>query len=414
MIKNLQRKFILIAMLATIIITGTIFGIIAIESYRETNMQTDALINLIVENNGSIPDFKSKTENAFITKETKYSTRYFTFTINNSNEIENSNMQNIAAVSLEDAKKILENVLTKNRKTGFYGNYKFKIVQINDNKRLVVFLDCTLQRESQNSMIKKSLVVMGIGYIVVFFAISIFSKIALKPFVKNMEQQKQFITNAGHELKTPLAVIIADIDVLELTTGEDNEWVASIKNQAYRLNVLIKNLLKLANIEESRNQLELTEFSLTNMVKETINDFKALLQNREIKFDENKDIKISADETSIKQLITIFLDNAIKYTDENGIIDIKIDKQGRFTKFEIANTYQNINKINVNKLFDRFYRGDKSRNKKKEGYGIGLSIAESIVDMHKGKINAYVKDKNMICFRVIIKFSKHGNTADYL
>lgn len=402
MIKNLQRKFILIAMLATIIITGTIFGIIALESYRETNMQTDALINLIVENNGSIPDYKNKSENGFITKETKYSTRYFTFTINNSNEIENSNMQNIAAVSLEDAEKILENVLMKNRKTGFYGNYKFKIVQINDNKKLVVFLDCTLQRESQNSMIKKSLIVMGIGYIVVFFAISIFSKIALKPFVKNMEQQKQFITNAGHELKTPLAVIIADIDVLELTTGEDNEWVASIKNQAYRLNSLIRNLLNLANIEESRNQIVLTEFSLTNMVKETINDFKALLQNREIKFDENKDVKISADETSIKQLITIFLDNAIKYTDENGIIDIKIDKQGRFTKFEIANTYENINKINVNKLFDRFYRGDKSRNKKKEGYGIGLSIAESIVDMHKGKINAYVKDKNMICFRVII------------
>lgn len=311
-------------------------------------------------------------------------------------------MQNIAAVSLEEAIDMLEKVVTENKMTGFYENYKFKIVRITDNKQLVVFLDCTFQRENQKRMIKKSLIVMSIGYLIVFFIISIFSKNALKPFIKNMEQQKQFITNAGHELKTPLAVIIADIDVLELTTGENNEWVASIKNQAYRLNVLIKNLLKLANIEESRKQLEVTEFSLTNTVKETINDFKALLQNREIKFDENKDVMIFADENSLKQLITIFLDNAIKYTDENGIIEIKIDKQGKSTKFEISNTYENAYKINANKLFDRFYREDKSRNKEKEGYGIGLSIAKSIVDMHKGKISAYVKDKNMICFKVII------------
>ena len=217
-----------------------------------------------------------------------------------------------------------------------------------------------------------------------------------------MEKQKQFITNAGHELKTPLAVIMADVDVLEMTTGEDNEWVASIRNQANRLNTLIKSLLNLANVQEGKKQLVLTEFSLTEVVNESVNDFKALLQDRKVEFDEDTDIKVKAQEDSIRQLVTILLDNAIKYTEENGTINIKISKQWKNTKLEISNTCENIDNINVKKLFDRFYREDKSRNKKKEGYGIGLSIAKSIVDMHKGKISAYKKDTNMICFRVTI------------
>ena len=401
MIKKLQRKFVAIAMLSIIIVTVTIFSIIAIGSYTETRRQTDELINMIIDNNGLMPQYKRRTDNEFITKETEFSTRYFTVILDDFDNVKQANMDNIAAVTKDDVDTILSNILKNDRKsTGYYENLKYKIVELDNGDRLIVFLDITFQINSLKSMARKTVIVLLSGYIVVFIAVYIFSKRALKPYIKNIEKQKQFITNAGHELKTPLAVIIADVDVLEMTTGEDNEWVTSIRNQANRLNTLIKSLLNLANVEEEKKKLIYTEFSLTEVIKESVNDFKALLQDRKVEFDNSNEI--SAQEDSIKQLITILLDNAIKYTENDGIISIQLSKHGRNTKLEISNTCQNIDKINFKKLFDRFYREDKSRNKKKDGYGIGLSIAKSIVDMHKGKISAYKKDDNMICFRVII------------
>ena len=262
--------------------------------------------------------------------------------------------------------------------------------------------DCEEEIETLRSSVAKSITIITFGLIIVFIVISALTKRILKPIIANIENQKQFITNAGHELKTPLAVIMADVDVLEMTMGEENEWVNSIKSQANRLNVLVKSLLSLSNIEEGKQEFHTTQFSITKVIKESIQDFKALLQNKNVIFDDSKDVIINADLNMIKQLITIFLDNGIKYTPDNGTIEIKAEKQGKNVKLEFSNTCENVRSINTKKLFERFYRGDKSRNKTKEGYGIGLSIAKSIVDIHKGKISAFITKDDRICFRVII------------
>ena len=148
--------------------------------------------------------------------------------------------------------------------------------------------------------------------------------------------------------------------------------------------------------------MELSDFSVTQVINEQIQEFRALLQGKNVIFDNSNEVMINADKNLIKQLIIILLDNSIKYTPEDGIIRITAEKHGRNTKIEIANTCEDIKKIDTKKLFDRFYRNDKSRNKKKEGYGIGLSIAKSIIDTHKGKISVYINKDEMICFRIII------------
>lgn len=373
MVKKLQKKFILIAMLAIAIVTCSIYGIITLENYNTMNRQIDGLLNLISENGGRIPEYRPRNDELaeFITQETQFSTRYFIIRTNNNNEIVETNMQYIATVTQEDTQEILQKILEDNKETGYYGNYKYKITEEADGK-MIVFLDCTMQINNFKSTTEKSVIIIIIGLLIVFIIISILSKKVLSPIIKNIEKQKQFVTNAGHELKTPVAVIMANADVLEMTLKENNEMVQSIKNQTKRLDTLIKSLLNLANVQEKNLDINYAEFSVTNMIKEEISEFKALIQNKEIIYDSSKNIMMRGDSNSIKQLITILLDNAIKYTPDNGKIEIKIEKQGKNIKMQFANICENIKDINTNKIFDRFYREDKSRSKTKEGYGIRL------------------------------------------
>lgn len=403
MIKQLQRKFAITAMLIIFAITGCVFLIITTVSYRVLNSQVDQTINLIIDNDGNLPEYRIIQDAIaqVLTDESTGFSKYFSIKIDKNSRLIEAEIEYMPEINQEEAEKVMENVLSQNKESGYYGDYRYKIAD-KGAYNLIVFLDCSEELETLRSSVAKSISIIALGLILVFVIISLLTKKALKPIISNIENQKQFITNAGHELKTPLAVIMADIDVLEMTIGEDNEWVKSIKSQSNRLNVLIKSLLSLSNIEEGKQEFNTTQFSVTKVIKESIQDFKALLQNKNVIFDDSKDVLIIADLNMIKQLITIFLDNGIKYTPDNGSIEIRAEKQGKNTKIEFLNTCENVRNINTKKLFERFYRGDKSRNKTKEGYGIGLSIAKSIVDIHKGKISAFITKDERICFRVII------------
>ena len=403
MIKQLHRKFIVTTMFVILLIVGSVFTVITAVSYNMLNSQLDQTLNLIIENDGYLPEYKEIKDaiSTVITNATTGFSKYFSIKINYNDEIIETDLEYMPNISQEEAQNILSEVLEKDKESGYYGNYRYKIVNKNEYK-LIVFLDCEEELETLRSSIAKSITIITTGLLLSCIIVYVLTKKAIKPIMANMENQKQFITNASHELKTPLAVIMADVDILEMTIGEENEWVSSIKSQANRLNVLIKSLLSLSNIEEGRQDFKAESVEIVSIIKEALQDFKALLKNKNVEFDDQKEIFINADINMMKQLVTIFLDNAIKYTPDDGKIIIKTEKQGKYAKLEFSNTTENVKNINVNKLFDRFYRGDKSRNKTKEGYGIGLSIASSIVELHHGKVSAYINKEDMICFRVLI------------
>ena len=218
-----------------------------------------------------------------------------------------------------------------------------------------------------------------------------------------MQKQKQFITDAGHELKTPLAIISANTEVLEMCEGE-NEWLTSIKNQTVRMDGLVKNLVTLAKADESKIKRQTAKFNLSKAVSETASGFEtaAKLANRNFAINVTESIYYRGEESELRQLISILCDNAIKYSDEQGIISLNLYKSGKSVVIEMYNTCEYVDPESVKSIFDRFYRADQSRSRETGGYGIGLSIAKAIVERHRGKIRAFTNGTTAITFKIVL------------
>ena len=273
---------------------------------------------------------------------------------------------------------------------------------------MIVMLDIKGEMSYFKNTTNRGILIIVFGLACVFVIISILSNKALKPMEANLEDQKQFVTNAGHELKTPIAIILADSEILEMSLGEDNEWLNGIKRQAIKMDKLIKGLLNMSKIENGKITPEIVEVPLQDLIDEELKDLKTLAREKKLTINyEPKDVTVNVDKNLFRQVIVILIDNAIKYTDENGTIDILIKQNKKQVRLEVVNDYSDYKNFCKDKVFDRFYRGDKSRNKEKNiGYGIGLSMAKSIVDAHNGEIYADLTKDNRVRFTVILDKNK--------
>ena len=235
----------------------------------------------------------------------------------------------------------------------------------------------------------------------VILILSVFARKVVQPYIRNAEAQKQFITNASHELKTPLAVISANTEVIEMINGK-SEWTDSTVKQVNRLSELISQLVVLSKLEE-RQDIVLVDVDMSGEAKSVMESFKAIseTQNITLQAEIAEDIHVMADQKGLRELINILMDNAVKYCDENGTVSVSLSKKGKNTVFVVSNDYAAGEDVDYRQFFERFYREDKSHNSEKKGYGIGLSMAESLVRMFKGKISVSYK-KPVISFTVIL------------
>ena len=403
MIGKLRRKFVAFAMLSIMLVTLIIFGVITIDMRIRQDTELDSMLNYIAENGGIMPEYNDKHNNNYITPETRFSTRYFMVVLDKNNTVLDKNMEHIASVDENTAMDMATSLAIRGVKKGYYDNYRFLVTEVGSNK-VILFLDARTQLLNFDNYINKAIIIISFGLVITLIIASILSKKATGPVIESIEKQKQFITNAGHDLKTPVAVILADTEVLEMQVGEDDEWVKSIKNQAHTLDTLIKSLLNLAKVDENnKKKPEYIEFDIATLVQDEIDGIKVLAKEKQIVYDKpNKEYKIIRDKTAISQLITILLDNAIKYAPAGTDIKVSVGKFGKNNvKVQISNKYEG-KKIDPNKLFDRFYRADKSRNTRREGYGIGLSMAKSIVEANRGKISCNIDGNDNINFVVIL------------
>ena len=237
-----------------------------------------------------------------------------------------------------------------------------------------------------------------ISLLIVFLLLVVLSKKAIQPFVDNLNRQKEFISNASHEIKTPLAILSANNEVLELISGE-SKWTISNHNQIRRLKYLIEQMLMLSTFEEKIDNLVFHEIDLSKILIDAMTEFSAIYTNIKVKTSIQEDVFILADKGSIVQLVNIILDNAFKYVTDDGNIFIELS-QNKDAILSVSNSCELINKEDLNKIFDRFYRLDEARTRQKGGNGMGLSIAKAIVDKHNAKISAETDDDNNFIMKV--------------
>lgn len=407
MIESLRRKFILITMISTILVITVVISIINISNYTQIQKTTSKIMDILLSNDGHFPQKIVLADDSglimpVISLETPYSTRFFTAIIDDSSTEITIDIGKIAAISTQQAQEYAARALQSGRTTGIFDIYKYSIQKTEDGN-MIVFLDCRRELNTFYNFLINSILVSVLSIISIFILVVIFSKKAIKPVVLSYEKQKRFITDAGHELKTPLSVINANTEVMEIKFGE-SEWTRSTKNQIERLSDLTHNLVSLSRMEEEHASIQSAEFSLSDAVNDTIQLFMPLSQLKHLDTELHivPNLTLKGDEKAIRQLLSILLDNAVKYTPEYGNIKLTLKKQGKKVLLTVYNTVESIPKGNLDVLFERFYRTDFSRNSETGGYGIGLSIAKAIVSLHKGKISAASADGASIQISVFL------------
>lgn len=404
MMRRLRWRFIAAAMGAVLVVVAVNIGAINLTLYLQNENRLDAVLDLLAENDGRFPDILPATDvrNLPISAETRYETRYFSALFNKDGDLIRIDVSNIAGARAEYAATFAEYAYAENKERGSIEHYRYLSKKLPEGKALY-FLDRQQLDSMRHAFMMNSLSVATIGYIAASILVILFSERAIRPFMENYKRQRRFITDAGHELKTPLAIISADVDIIELTDGE-SEWTTSIHRQVDRMTRLVSELLKLATMEEGGLVRHHTNLDFSALVQETVDSFRPMAhrENRTIHADIVSPLNIRGDSQSLNNLVSVLIDNAIKYSSDDAEINVTLYPRGRGAILTVANPCDNPpDTTELNRLFERFYRADESRDRKSGGFGIGLSMAKAIVHAHKGRISAK-SENGMVYFTVVL------------
>lgn len=319
--------------------------------------------------------------------EARYMLRFFEVHCDKDGQITTLNQEYIASVDKEDAQQFVKEVIGQKKARGYYKGYRY-LAEPDDGGTRLIFLNAERELRFFKSIFALSLVIAFFALLIVFALVVPLSKRAIAPFVRNIEAQKRFITDAGHELKTPLTAITTSADVLAYEL-EDNEWVQNIQRQSNRMARLITHLVTLSRLDETQPRLEKNTFSLSDAVWETSEPITALAEakGRTYTADIADGINFHGDKGAIQQMVGILLDNALKYSDPGGNIHLSLRRRQRKIELIVENTCDLPKDLDTARLFERFYRTDTARSGG-ESFGIGLSIAKAVVENHHGSITA--------------------------
>ena len=437
MIKKLRTKFIILSTISLLLLLGIIVVFSNLLSYQELVRKADMVLDALAENDGrpmsmpspektnlrepvrNKPDRATDTmnnplwEGKKLSPEIMYESRFFMVTISDDGQVVSVNTDSIAMVDTDDAEDHAELVSDLKHDRGFIGDFRYLKINLEDetdqNDTCIIFLDCGRNLYTFRNSLLINCIISFMGLLIIFFIIVIFSKKIVKPVSESYEKQKQFISVAGHEIKTPVTIIDADVEILSMEIGSDNEWLRDIGTQTKRMAALTNDLLTLSRMDENRQQYTMIDFPISDVVEETVMSFQTLAHSkkRAIKADITPMLSYYGDENSIRQITGILLDNAIKYTKEKEDgscedIVLRLEKRNHQIILSVRNSSETVSEEQLRHFFDRFYRLERSRDYEVGGYGLGLSIAKAMVEAHRGKICASTPENDTVQITVTL------------
>ena len=436
--RRLRRKFILVAMGAVTAVLALIIAGINIVNYSHVCKTADARLDYILAGKGSIDwtdgaksdpgDGKDVAgsggaaagENGDdgaginlehvpirhfegMTAESPFDTRYFTVTISGG-QVVDINTARIAAVGTKRASRIASELHSKGWTSGFSGSYRY-IVTVQGEETTYVFVDCSRELASFRSFLSASVAISCIGWLAVLAIVTVASGAVIRPMVESYSKQKRFITDASHEIKTPLAVIDAANEVQEIESGE-SEWTQSIHEQVARLTALTERLVFLARMDEGSAGFTMAAIDLSEAVDKAAAPFEsvAVSRGKRLSVSIASGVRAHADAAAVAQVVELLLDNATRYASEGSVIELSLRSVSRgagkgAAELVVTNAVDELPEGDLDRLFDRFYRADVSRSSKTGGSGVGLSVVRAIAEAHGGSATVFGHD-HQITFTV--------------
>lgn len=405
--RRLRRKFILVAMGAVTVVLTLIIAGINIVNYSHVCKMADARLDYILAGKDGIDwGDESKAEPANgkdagdsqagvrirhfegMTAESPFDTRYFTVTID-AGQVADANTARIAAVGAKRAASIAARLHAKGWTSGFSGNYRYT-TDVQDDEITYVFVDCSRELASFHSFLSASVAISCIGWLAVLAIVAGVSGAVIRPMVESYSKQKRFITDASHEIKTPLAVIDAANEVQEIESGE-SEWTQSIHEQVARLTALTERLVFLARMDEGSAGFTMATIDLSEAVDTAATPFESVAVSRGKRLSTSIacGVRAHADAAAVAQVVELLLDNATRYASEGSVIELSLRAVSRVqgkgaTELVVSNAVDELPEGDLDRLFDRFYRADVSRSSKTGGSGVGLSVVRAIAEAHGG------------------------------
>ncbi len=406
MIKALKKRFIFSAMLAVGILLAVLLGAINVGNVLLSERQSRQTLNMLMNEELRLPPPREERPRDFLVPRTDANTKmsavYFTVRLGEDNTIIGVNTERIADISDDEAKSICSAAAEQNKTEGKVRNFLFRAAENRaDGSFIYLFLDTTMQQRSVLRVAFFSVTVGVLCFAAMLLLVILISKKAIRPIAENIERQKQFVTDAGHEIKTPLAIILANAEAMELYLGE-NKWLKNIREQTVRLDGLMQNLLTLAKADENKAPPGTEDFSFSAEISEAAEAFSEPMRQKELRLScqIEPDVSLCASREQIRRLLFVLLDNAVKYSPPRGEILISCRRDGGKVDFTVQNQCERLPDCPPEKLFDRFFRGDAARTHESGGYGIGLSIAKTVAESHGGAVRAAYFPPNQISFTV--------------
>lgn len=393
--------------LLSVIVTG-----MNIINYHSVVSEADQVLLILSRNQGEFPDYKDNDSKEKLpdnmSPEIPYESRFFSVLLDTSGNIIQTETAHILAVDTSTAKEYALQALKKNQTRGFMDNFRF-IRCSEDSYERITFLDYGRKLNAFKFFLYVSIGMSTAGFVIIFIIVIFYSNKIIYPVEESTKKQKRFITDAGHEIKTPLTIINANVDVLEMEIGE-NECLTDIHQQTQRLTSLTNDLIYLARMEEGDYSVPMIEFPISEIIDDTTSSFKVLAkkQGKKLTWKIQPELFLSGNENAIERLVSTLMNNALKYSPQGGKIFLEFIQQNKNLCLTITNTTESsISEENLRHLFERFYRIDASHNSETGGHGIGLSLAKAIVTEHHGKIDAKMVDEHT--FRIIVLLPVKNN-----